>query len=70
MDIRIGSLNCLNLSKYSNLKKDISLIARIIIREQFDVIALQEVSKEGLSLVLNALNRVGGGKKWDGCSDN
>lgn len=70
MDIRIGSLNCLDLSQYSDFKKDISLIARIIIREKFDVIALQEVSKEGLGLVLTALNRTGGGQKWEGCSDN
>ena len=70
MDIKIGSLNCLNLSKYSNLKKDISLIARIIIRERFDVVALQEVKSGGLDTILTSLN--GGNKKgkWAGCADN
>jgi ribosomal protein L29 len=70
MDIRIGSLNCLNLSKHSELKKDISLIARIIIRERFDVVALQEVKNGGLDTILTSLNGNNKKGKWAGCADN
>lgn len=69
MDIRIGSLNCLNLSKHSELKKDISLIARIIIRERFDVVALQEVKNGGLDTILTSLNGNNKKGKWAGCAD-
>jgi hypothetical protein len=68
MDIRIGSLNCLHLSTKSDTER-VSLIARIIIRERFDVVALQEVRSGGLDVILKSLNHISGGK-WAGCSDN
>lgn len=57
MDIRIGSLNCLNFGRESKNKKDISLFAGIILQERMDVIALQEVkSAEVVNYILNQLN--------------
>lgn len=42
MDIRIASLNCLNYGRGSKTK-DKSLIAKIILHERIDIIALQEI---------------------------
>lgn len=57
MDIRIGSLNCLNFGRESKNKKDISLFAGIILQERMDVIALQEVkSAEVVNYILKQLN--------------
>ncbi len=45
MIIKIGSLNMRNWS-YSS-RKDFQKIAEIIVSEEFDVIALQEILSEG-----------------------
>ena len=62
-------MNCLHLSAKTENDK-VSLIAQIIKRERFDVVALQEVKSGGLDTILTSLN--GGNKKgkWAGCADN
>lgn len=57
MEIRIGSLNCLNFGRESIGKKDIKIIAGIILREKLDIIALQEVkSEEAVKIIVSELN--------------
>lgn len=56
MEIKIGSLNCLNFGFNSIGKKDIKLIASIIINEKIDIIALQEVkSSYAVNFIVNEL---------------
>lgn len=68
MEIKIGSFNCLNLGRLASSEK-IELIAKIIKREKYDVIALQEVKLGGIDAILYKLN-FGKNGKWCGREDN
>lgn len=62
---RIGSFNCLNFGR--NAEKDINVFIDIIRKEEFDIIALQEIKG------LNALNRILNFlplNQWEGIADN
>lgn len=50
MKYKIGSFNLKNLSKSAITKRDFCKIADIIRREQFDVVAFQEILSEGYAL--------------------
>lgn len=71
MSYRIGSFNCRHLGKASAGKKDLTLIARMINGEGFDVVALQELhGEEALELLLSTLNHESlNGAKWEGEAD-
>ena len=81
MAFRIGSFNVKNLSLAT--KRDLDRIARIIIENKLDVVAMQEVLSEGKILTGINLNSVSGqakaydyslkkrlGKNWDICWRN
>lgn len=70
MEIRIGSLNCLNFGRDSISKKDIDLIAKIIRNEKFDVVALQEIKSGVIDCLCNNLNCGLSKGKWQGYADN
>lgn len=64
MSYRIGSLNCLNFGVGYN--KNIQTFADIIINEQFDIVALQEIKrKEAVDMILRRLPNY-----WNGEADN
>ena len=63
MSYRIGSFNCLNLGR--NAQKDFNIFVDIIIKEYFDIIALQEIKgKYALDLIKKRLP-----SHWDGRAD-
>ena len=70
MDVKIGSLNCLNFGMGSRNKKDIGLIAKIIKNEKYDIVALQEIKPGVIEYILNSLNFGSAFRKWSGCADN
>lgn len=64
MSYRIGSFNCLNFNLGNN--KNIQAFADIIYKENLDVIALQEVKKQGVvDSILRLLPNY-----WKGCHDS
>lgn len=64
MTYKIGSFNCLKLGQNSN--KDFDAFYKIITKEKFDIIALQEISNaKALDLLLRHLP----GGKWKGTCD-
>lgn len=66
VDIRIGSLNCLNFGLGSSGKKDIDLMRRIILEEKFDIVALQEMKGPlALAQLMNKLPNY-----WNGVSES
>lgn len=71
MIYRIGSFNCRQMGKASAMKKDLTLIARMINEEGFDVVALQEIhGKEALKPLLDTLNHESlRGARWAGEAD-
>lgn len=69
MRVIIGSLNCLNFGRESLKKKDIDLIANIILGEKIDIIALQEIKhEEAVNSIVGNLNR-SSVYKWSSCCD-
>ncbi|MBE6735106.1 MAG: hypothetical protein E7563_07190 [Ruminococcaceae bacterium] len=72
MNIKIGSLNCLNFGIASEKKGKGKIIAQVINNEKFDIIALQEIKSPGvvkdILFHLNTGIRKGSGK-WQGCAD-
>ena len=67
MGYRIGSFNMYKFSFQSDdeIKKDISLIAKIILNEKFDIVALQEVFTPGAAERLVRELGLGWEKCWD-----
>lgn len=64
MICKIGSINCLNFKSVS--KKDVSLFAKILREQNYDIIAFQEIqSKEAMDKILLELNN-GTNKPWEG----
>ena len=67
MAYRIGSFNCLNFGL--GVEKDVKLIAEIIHKEKFDIIALQEIKgKAALNRILSELRRYS--FHWVGVADD
>ena len=50
MRFRFGSFNMMNMGKTALTKRDFARIAEIIRKEQFDVVAFQEILSQGQSL--------------------
>ena len=66
MSYRIGSFNMCNFSLNAAFKRDLERIARIIHKEKFDIIAMQEVLSEGaLEYIKKELNKTASDKNWD-----
>ncbi|MFR1757351.1 MAG: endonuclease/exonuclease/phosphatase family protein [Thomasclavelia spiroformis] len=64
MGYKIGSFNCFNFGR--NTDKDINVFAEIINKENFDIIALQEIKGPfALNRILSYLSR----RKWKGIAD-
>lgn len=64
LSYKIGSFNCCNFKNFDY--KDIQCFADIISKEQFDIIALQEIhGKYALQSILSRL-----GNKWTGVADD
>lgn len=72
MNIKIGSLNCLNFGKLSEKKGKGKIIAKVIYTENFDIVALQEIKSadvvKDILFHLNTGMRRGSGN-WQGCAD-
>ena len=68
MSYKIGSFNCLNYG--SGASKEEKVFANIIIKENFDIIALQEIkNKFVLDIIINCLNNLSI-YHWKGKHDN
>lgn len=64
MSYKIGSFNCLNFAMASS--KDVQVFVDLILDEQFDIIALQEI--KGQSALNRILNRLP--ENWKGIADD
>lgn len=65
MSYRIGSFNCLNFGMGAT--KDLHIFSEIILRENFDIVALQEIKgNNGLKRLLSALPNYWMGRADDG----
>lgn len=65
MSYKIGSFNCLNFNRSSS--KDIGVFVDLILKERFDIIALQEIhGQAALERILNHLPR----DNWNGIADD
>lgn len=61
MSYRLGSFNMMNLSRYT--ERDCKKIADIILSEQFDIVAMQEVLSEGKAVEERIIKALG--NDWD-----
>lgn len=64
LSYKIGSFNCLNFGRNSD--KDLNIFINIIMKENFDIIALQEI--KGPQALNRILSHLPSGK-WDGIAD-
>ena len=65
MSYKIGSFNCLNFAR--GTAKDVDMFVELILQEQFDIVALQEIKGNlALDRILSILRFSG----WDGIADD